>query len=754
MTGPSGSGKSTLLHVLGGLEYPTKGEVFYKDENLYKYSDDQLSILRRRRFGFVFQAYNLVQELNAYENILLPVILDKKKPDKKHIDLLIEMLNIGDRLSHLPSALSGGQQQRIAIARALANKPAILFADEPTGNLDGKTGQEVLSLLKYASRELGVTLILVTHDIGIAEQAERIIKLEDGPYSPRYTGRRIMKKINNIAQLVRSIIKGRRKSYVFLITAIFFAVLFSSFSMLITYGAITSIQNIVYQRYGYQDYIINNANGLPLEELIERQIFSKYGISKTLGYVLPDGENFVNGFSIAKYDEAALSITNKQLTEGRLPEAKGEIAVESTMLDRVGFEGGVGDEITLILAVPDGTGFLADRYEKTYILTGILYDQYIYQMRWRDVSPVYDDIPAAIVSDEEEIEAGGIYITKCYYTYGKRFSPQRIYDINFDSSSEFNGMHDNILISSHDFGMGVQEPALYNLLVNAIVFAILSAALLVAAGFGIASAFSANADERKRQIGMLRAVGATKRQVRSIFAQEIIYMSVIGIPAGVLLACIAVGVAAKAIGGVFVFTLNIPIILLVIVFSLLCIIISASIPLVRASKIPPMQAIRDIELSRKMKKQRIKSRWKYDADRHIAGRSIKLYKNSLAPINIFIFLTVTILLVGAGIGPYILKDIFTNNFSKDFTISINEGYYPDKIVQYSYSAPGISESDRRDAQNIIGGGTVYGDRRLKVNLQLDEISDYILNYSSMRDNGYLSPESPEHEGYLFKKGLL
>jgi putative ABC transport system ATP-binding protein len=180
VTGPSGSGKSTLLHVLGGLEYPTKGEVFYKDENLYKYNDSQLSVLRRRRFGFVFQAYNLVQELTAYENMLLPVILDKKKPDEKHINLLIEMLDIGDRLSHLPSALSGGQQQRIAIARALANKPAILFADEPTGNLDGKTGQEVLSLLKYVSCELGVTLILVTHDISIAEQAERIIRLEDG----------------------------------------------------------------------------------------------------------------------------------------------------------------------------------------------------------------------------------------------------------------------------------------------------------------------------------------------------------------------------------------------------------------------------------------------------------------------------------------------------------------------------------------------------------------------------------------------
>ncbi len=180
VTGPSGSGKSTLLHVLGGLEYPTKGEVFYQDENLYKYNDDQLSILRRRRFGFVFQAYNLVQELTAHENMLLPVMLDNKRPDKKHINMLIEVLKIGDRLTHLPNALSGGQQQRVAIARALANKPAIMFADEPTGNLDGKTGQEVLSLLKYVSRELGITLILVTHDLSLAEQAQRIIKLEDG----------------------------------------------------------------------------------------------------------------------------------------------------------------------------------------------------------------------------------------------------------------------------------------------------------------------------------------------------------------------------------------------------------------------------------------------------------------------------------------------------------------------------------------------------------------------------------------------
>ena len=152
ITGKSGSGKSTLLHLLSGLDRPTSGQVIYQGKNLFSYNDNQLSVLRRRRFGFVFQSYNLVRELTGIE----------------------------DRLSHLPGAMSGGQQQRVCIARALSNKPAILFADEPTGNLDGKTGREVLSLMRTVGKELGITLIMVTHDLGVAEQAERVIRLEDG----------------------------------------------------------------------------------------------------------------------------------------------------------------------------------------------------------------------------------------------------------------------------------------------------------------------------------------------------------------------------------------------------------------------------------------------------------------------------------------------------------------------------------------------------------------------------------------------
>ncbi len=180
ITGPSGSGKSTLLHLLSGLDHPSCGRVIYQEADLYKYRDNQLSVLRRRRFGFVFQSYNLVRELTGWENILLPVMLDARRVDEAYLNRIIDLLGIRDRLSHLPGAMSGGQQQRIAIARALTNKPAILFADEPTGNLDGKSGREVLTLLRQVNHELGITLVLVTHDLNVAEQAERIIQLEDG----------------------------------------------------------------------------------------------------------------------------------------------------------------------------------------------------------------------------------------------------------------------------------------------------------------------------------------------------------------------------------------------------------------------------------------------------------------------------------------------------------------------------------------------------------------------------------------------
>ncbi len=178
--GPSGSGKSTLLHILSGLDNPTSGQVFMDDKDIYKYSEKELSALRRKSFGFVFQQFNLLPVLTASENILMPVLLDKKQPDKKYLNEISSLLGITDRLHHLPHELSGGQQQRVAIARALIAKPDIIFADEPTGNLDSKSGSEVMNLLIKTSKQFGKTLVVITHDDRIAKLADRRLSIIDG----------------------------------------------------------------------------------------------------------------------------------------------------------------------------------------------------------------------------------------------------------------------------------------------------------------------------------------------------------------------------------------------------------------------------------------------------------------------------------------------------------------------------------------------------------------------------------------------
>lgn len=180
VVGTSGSGKSTLLHMLGGLDTPTSGSVEVDGKELSQMDDDQLTIFRRRNIGFVFQNYNLVPILNVYENIVLPIKLDGEKPDKDFIDKIVKMLGLTEKLNNLPNNLSGGQQQRVAIARALATKPAIILADEPTGNLDSKTSQEVLGFLKMTSQQFHQTIVMITHNNEIAQLADRIIRIEDG----------------------------------------------------------------------------------------------------------------------------------------------------------------------------------------------------------------------------------------------------------------------------------------------------------------------------------------------------------------------------------------------------------------------------------------------------------------------------------------------------------------------------------------------------------------------------------------------
>lgn len=180
IVGTSGSGKSTLLHMLGGLDQPTSGSVIVDGKDIFSLKEEALTIFRRRKIGFVFQSYNLVPVLNVYENIVLPIELDGGKVNKEFVQRIVQTLGLDGRLDALPSQLSGGQQQRVAIARALAAAPAIILADEPTGNLDSKTSQDVLSLLKVTSQKFSQTIVMITHNEEIAQMADRIIRIEDG----------------------------------------------------------------------------------------------------------------------------------------------------------------------------------------------------------------------------------------------------------------------------------------------------------------------------------------------------------------------------------------------------------------------------------------------------------------------------------------------------------------------------------------------------------------------------------------------
>lgn len=183
IVGPSGSGKSTLLHILGGVDRPTSGKVMIENTDIYKFDETKLAIFRRRQIGLIYQFYNLIPVLDVEENITLPFLLDGRKPDSTQLNEILTTLNLNDRAKHLPNQLSGGQQQRVSIGRALINRPALVLADEPTGNLDSKNSADIMGLLRLSNKKYNQTLILITHDHNIALQADRIITVEDGSIS-------------------------------------------------------------------------------------------------------------------------------------------------------------------------------------------------------------------------------------------------------------------------------------------------------------------------------------------------------------------------------------------------------------------------------------------------------------------------------------------------------------------------------------------------------------------------------------------
>lgn len=563
-----------------------------------------------------------------------------------------------------------------------------------------------------------------------------------------------MKQLN-LLNIVRSNIKRRKKAYIFLIISIILAVSFAATMTMLGASYISSVNASTAMRIGYQDIIFQNAHGLPMNELVEKGIFSEYGTVKVIGYIMPDKKNIGNGLSAAIFDDISMRISNKQLIEGQFPQNAGEIAVEKFMLNKLGDDVQVGDKVTVTMAIPDGEGFLIEPVEKTYILTGIMHNQvpYITESYGSSIQPVYMDIPAAIVSEAEQIEPGGIYIPKYYAAYKNgRQSGFEFSGIRNDKNSPFHWSNTQYI---EVWGFGDEFMEISNVGYRLRTVALFAALLLLCSGIGIAGAFSANIAERKRQIGFLRAVGATKRQVRRLLLMESIVLTVIAIPLGIVFSVVVIKLISSYIGNLFILTVNITTILLVAVFSALCVIVSSLSPLKQASGILPMQAIRDVDLSRKLRKKRLRSRAKYTSHKYIAARSVVLHRNRQMLINVLMTLSIIILLLGTNLLVTMIKDEIKKDSRDDFMLITENYYFENTTINYENRNTWITESDKRDIINAAGDAQVYTSKMIRVNLLIENASDYIYNlpmsYSNLK---WMNEKSGAHERYLNQKELF
>ncbi|MCR3922301.1 MAG: FtsX-like permease family protein [Firmicutes bacterium] len=534
-------------------------------------------------------------------------------------------------------------------------------------------------------------------------------------------------------------IRNRRKQYVLLVTAIVLAIYFVSTMLLFASTMFTSLAERHYQRMGEQDAIIFDVKDAPLEELIANGTFSEYGRAEILAYVLPDGENIGGGFSLAIFDDTALTLARKDTLEGRLPEKKGEIALEQSMLARLRTDAGVGETITLTLMIPDGAGFMDSSIQKSYTLVGILTDKLIYLDRWGSVSAGYNDYPAGVLAVEEQIAAGGKTIVN---VYGRNVQDART---SFEQLMAFctdNGIMNNYDRPSIDITQYHLFRGDYNSNDNTIVatfvfFMVITVILVLAACLGIVNAFSANLETRKRQIGLLRAVGATKKQIREIFGRETLLLSVFSIPIGLMLACFTVWGITELMGPNYLFRPNALVIVGVAVAGVLCVMSAASIPLRKAANIPPMQAIRNVELSRKIRQSQIKSKQLFDVPRLIARRNLTLYRNKQVSITAMLVVSIVLMSLVAFMATPLIGEA-TWDYGSDYFMGISNRSV-DWLMEYDFHNPGITEQDRADVEALSTVKTVTGGKVISVKILTDKITPYITAGGNWSFD-YLSPE--------------
>ena len=688
IVGTSGSGKSTLLNMMGGLDTPTSGSIKVKGKELSKLKDEQLTIFRRRNIGFIFQNYNLVPVLNVYENIVLPVELDGDTVDKRFMDEVVKMLALDGKLNSMPNNLSGGQQQRVAIARALVSKPAIILADEPTGNLDSRTSSDVLGLLKVTSQKFHQTLVMITHNNEIAQLADRIIRIEDGKIAQRQ-GVTLMDDIlfgnNNqatINRLAKRSYRANKQRNVFVTIALFLTafMITSVFSLGCSYFETYQMQQI--RAMGTTaDVAITSLSEEQYEELSRSSLVSVVGVSQRLGSIDTSG-----------MDDALLSITWIDETEwqehrvptisdihGDYPQAKNEIMLPTWALRAMGIDDPqIGMNISLSYQLGTDYQYISDEF----VLSGYYTDYsasragnrgaaYVSELFATQTGLPFDSVSTAMISFSDDSNA----LRSCEKLKRK---------ISFTESQSF-----EIVPIAQSNSTTIVLP-----LAAIIVFIIISGYLL------IYNILYISISRDTQFYGQLKTIGTTKRQIKRIVRSQIFRTAVIGIPSGLIVGgIVSLGLVPFAmdmmyssdtdLGEIVSFS---PIIFAgAAIFTFFTAIIGSMKPAKIAASISPVAASRYTEANTRSYRDHKSHRTKLS---RMARDNI--FRNPKSAFLTFasLFLGLILFLVSAGLLSSLSPDNFVNqwgesDFALTYSISEEGNLLSDEMLQQIETMQGI-----------------------------------------------------------------
>ena len=688
IVGTSGSGKSTLLNMMGGLDTPTSGSIKVKGKELSKLKDEQLTIFRRRNIGFIFQNYNLVPVLNVYENIVLPVELDGDTVDKRFMDEVVKMLALDGKLNSMPNNLSGGQQQRVAIARALVSKPAIILADEPTGNLDSRTSSDVLGLLKVTSQKFHQTLVMITHNNEIAQLADRIIRIEDGKIAQRQ-GVTLMDDIlfgnNNqatINRLAKRSYRANKQRNVFVTIALFLTafMITSVFSLGCSYFETYQMQQI--RAMGTTaDVAITSLSEEQYEELSRSSLVSVVGVSQRLGSIDTSG-----------MDDALLSITWIDETEwqehrvptisdihGDYPQAKNEIMLPTWALRAMGIDDPqIGMNISLSYQLGTDYQYISDEF----VLSGYYTDYsasragnrgaaYVSELFATQTGLPFDSVSTAMISFSDDSNA----LRSCEKLKRK---------ISFTESQSF-----EIVPIAQSNSTTIVLP-----LAAIIVFIIISGYLL------IYNILYISISRDTQFYGQLKTIGTTKRQIKRIVRSQIFRTAVIGIPSGLIVGgIVSLGLVPFAMNMMYSSDTDLgeivsfsPIIFAgAAIFTFFTAIIGSMKPAKIAASISPVAASRYTEANTRSYRDHKSHRTKLS---RMARDNI--FRNPKSAFLTFasLFLGLILFLVSAGLLSSLSPDNFVNqwgesDFALTYSISEEGNLLSDEMLQQIETMQGI-----------------------------------------------------------------